>query len=102
MISFTYSIESSEDGRVPDLVVRENKGKTSRVLSRVSLDGGKLIRSDKFKLDGAPVYDHRPSIFIKDHWIFEVSERETRAYIRFSPDSEMLKILRNAGCGDAE
>ena len=102
MISFTYSIETAEDGRVPDLVVRENKGKTSRILSRVSLDGGRLIKSDGFKPEGAPVYDHRPSIFIKDHWIFEVSERETRAYIRFSPDSEMLKILRNAGCGDAE
>lgn len=102
MLSFTYSIESNEDGRAPDLVVRENRGKTSRILSRVSLDGARLIKSDGFNPDGAPVFDHRPSIFIKDHWIFEVSERETRAYIRFSPDSEMLKILRNAGCGDAE
>ena len=102
MISFTYSIESAEDGRLPDLVVRENKGKTSRILSRVSLDGGRLIRSDKFKPDGVPVYDHRPSIFIKDYWVFEVSEREVRAFIRFSPDEEMLKILRDAGCGEAE
>lgn len=100
MVSFTYSIESAEDGRPPDLIVRENKGKTSRILSRVSLDGGRLIRSDKFKPDGAPVYDHRPSIFIKDYWIFEVSERETRAFIRFSPDEEMLNILREAGCGE--
>ena len=102
MLSFTYSIESSEDGRPPDLIVRENKGKTSRILSRVSLDGGRLIHSDKFKPDGAPIYDHRPSIFIKDYWVFEVSEREVRAFIRFSPDEEMLKILRDAGCGEAE
>ncbi len=102
MLSFTYSIEQGEDGRAPDLVVRENKGKTSRILSRVSLDGGRLIRSDKFKPDGAPVYDHRPSIFIKDYWVFEVSERETRAYLRFSPDEEMLRILRAAGCEAVE
>lgn len=102
MLSFTYSIESAEDGRAPDLVVRENKGKTSHILSRVSLNGGRLIRSDEFKPDGAPVYDHRPSVFIKEYWFFEVSEVEGRAYIRFSPDEEMLKILRDAGCGDAE
>ena len=102
MLSFTYSIEAAEEGRAPDLVVRENKGKTSRILSRVSLDGGRLIRSDKFKPDGAPVYDHRPSVFIKEYWFFEVSEVEGRAYIRFSPDEEMLKILRDAGCRDAE
>ena len=101
MISFTYSIESNDLGST-DLVIRENKAKTSRILSRVSLDGGRLIRSDKFKPDGAPVYDHRPSVFIKDHWVFEVSERETRAYIRFSPDGEMLKMLRAAGCGADE
>ena len=40
--------------------------------------------------------------FIKEYWVFEVSERENRAYIRFSPDEEMLKILREAGCGDGE
>ena len=102
MLSFTYSIESTEEGRAPDLVVRENKGKTSRMLSRVSLDGGRLICSEAFRPDGAPVYDHRSSVFIKDHWVFEVSEREGRAYIRFSPDAEMLKILRESGCGDAE
>ena len=102
MLSFTYSIESNEDGKAPDLVVRENKGKTSRILSRVSLDAARLIKSDSFKPDGAPVYDHRPSIFIKEYWVFEVSERENRAYIRFSPDEEMLKILREAGCGDGE
>lgn len=100
MLSFTYSVESSEDGAPPDLVVRENKGKTSRILSRVSLCGGRLIHSSEFKPDGAPVYDHRPSIFVKDYWVFEVAERETRAYIRFSPDEELLKILRAAGCGD--
>ena len=98
MLSFTYSIEQNEDGGAPDLVVRENKGKSSRVLSRVSLRGGRLIRSDKFKPDGAPVYDHRPSIFTKEYWIFEVSEREKRAYIRFSPDGKMLDLIRGAGC----
>ena len=102
MLSFTYSIESSEDGRPPDLVVRENKGKTSRILSRVSLDGARLIRSNCFKPEGAPVFDHRPSIFIKDYWVFEVAERETKAYIRFSPDEEMLKLLRGAGVGFVE
>ena len=102
MLSFTYSIESSEDGGPPDLVVRENKGKTSRILSRVSTDGARLIHSDHFKPDGAPVFDHRPSIFIKDYWVFEVAERETRAYIRFSPDEEMLKLLRSAGIGIVE
>ena len=102
MLSFTYSIESSEDGRPPDLVVRENKGKTSRILSRVSLDGARLIRSYCFKPEGAPVFDHRPSIFIKDYWVFEVAERETKAYIRFSPDEEMLKLLRGAGVGFVE
>lgn len=102
MLSFTYSIESNEDGKAPDLVVRENKGKTSRILSRVSLDGARLIKSDSFKPDGAPVFDHRPSIFIKNYWIFEVSERETRAFIRFSPDEEMIRILRSAGIGVVE
>lgn len=102
MLSFTYSIESDEDGGAPDLVVRENRGKASRILSRVSLDGARLIKSDKFKPDGARVFDHRPSIFIKDHWVFEVSERETRAYIRFSPDEEMLRILRATGIGVTE
>lgn len=98
MISFTYSIESAEDGRAPDLVVRENKGRTSRILSRVSLDGARLIRSDRFKPDGAPVYDHRPSVFIKNYWVFEVSEREGTAYIRFTPDEKMLDLIRMAGC----
>ncbi len=102
MLSFTYLIETDEDGKSPDFVVRENKGKTSRTLSRVSLDGARLIKSDKFTPDGAPVFDHRPSVFIKDHWIFEVAEREAHAFIRFSPDEEMLRILRAAGIGIIE
>ncbi len=102
MLSFTYSIETDEDEKNSDLVVRENRGKTCRILSRVSLDGARLIRADKFNPDGAPVFDHRPSVFIKDHWIFEVSERETHAFIRFSPDEEMLRILRTAGIGIIE
>lgn len=93
MLSFTYSIEANEDGSTHDLIVRENKGKTSRILSRVSIEGGRLIHSDKFTPNGAPVYDHRPSIFIKEHWIFEVSERENHAYIRLSLDFNMLELF---------
>lgn len=98
MLSFTYSLETDEDGGAPDLVIRENKAKSSRILSRVSIGGGRLIRSDKFKQDGASVYDHRSSIFIKDHWVFEVAEREGTAYIRFTPDEKMLGMIRLAGC----
>ena len=98
MLGFTYSIESSEDGRPLDLVVRENKAKSSRILSRVSIAGGKLIHASKFKSNGAPVYDHRPSIFMKEYWVFEVPERDGEGYIRFSPDEEMLEMMRSLGC----
>lgn len=98
MLSFTYSIESSEDGRPPDLVVRENKAKSSRILSRVSIKGGKLIRPSGFKPNGAPVYDHRPTVFIKDYWIYEVPECDGEGYIRFVPDKKMLGLLRELGC----
>lgn len=98
MLSFTYSIESNEDGRPPDLVVRENKAKSSRILSRVSVSGGKLIPASRFKPNGKPVYDHRPTPFSKDYWVFEVSEREGGGFIRFSPDEEMLGLMRSLGC----
>lgn len=98
MLSFTYSIETEGEGRAPDLVVRENKAKSSRILSRVSIAGGKLIHSDKFKPGGAPVYDHRPTPFSKDYWVFEVPERDGAGFIRFSPDEEMLELIRTLGC----
>ena len=98
MISFTYSIESSEDGRPPDLVVRENKAKSSRILSRVSLKGGKLIRLESFKPNGAPIYDHRPGMFMKDYWIYEVPESDGEGFIRFAPDEKMLELMRSLGC----
>ena len=98
MISFTYSIESAEDGRPPDLVIRENKAKSSRVISRVSLKGGKLIPSADFKPNGIAVYDKRPSIFIKNYWVFEISENDGEGFIRFSPDEKMLELMRELGC----
>ena len=98
MLSFTYSIESSEDGRPPDLVIRENRGKTSRILSRASVKGGKLIRPSGFKPNGVPVYDHRPTVFIKDHWIFAVSESDGEGFIRFCPDEKMLELMHELGC----
>ena len=98
MLSFTYSIETEGEGRAPDLVVRENKAKSSRILSRVSIAGGKLIHSDKFKPGGAPVYDHRPTPFSKDYWVFEVPERDGAGFIRFSPDEEMFELIRTLGC----
>lgn len=98
MLCFTYSIETEGEGRAPDLVVRENKAKSSRVLSRVSIAGGKLIRASNFKSNGAPVYDHRPTPFSKDYWVFEVPERDGEAFIRFSPDEEMLELMRSLGC----
>ncbi len=98
MLSFTYSIESSEDGRPPDLVIRENKAKSSRILSRVSIKGGKLIRPDGFKPNGKPVYDNRPTVFVRDYWIYEVPESDGEGYIRFSPDKKMLELMRELGC----
>ena len=98
MLSFTYSIETEGEGRAPDLVVRENKAKSSRILSRVSIAGGKLIRASNFKPNGAPVYDHRPTPFSKDYWVFEVPECDGEGYIRFSPDAEMLELMRSLGC----
>ena len=98
MLNFTYSIESNEDGRPADLVVRENKAKSSRILSRVSIKGGKLIRPDSFKPNGVPVYDHRPTVFIKDYWIFEVPACDGEGFIRFCPDEKMLELMRQLGC----
>ncbi len=98
MLSFTYSIETQGEGRAPDLVVRENKAKSSRILSRVSIAGGKLIRASNFKSNGKPVYDHRPTPFSKDHWVYEVPERDGEGYIRFSPDEKMLELMRSLGC----
>ena len=98
MLGFTYSIEIEGEGRAPDLVVRENKAKSSRVLSRVSIRGGRLIRASSFKPNGAPVYDHRPTPFSKDHWIFEVPESDGEGFIRFAPDEEMIELMRSLGC----
>ena len=98
MLSFTYSIEASEDGRPPDLVVRENKAKSSRILSRVSIKGGKLIRPSGFKANGAPVYDHRTTVFVKDYWIFEVPTSDGEGFIRFAPDEKILELMRELGC----
>lgn len=98
MLSFTYSIESSEDGRPPDLVVRENKAKSSRILSRVSIKGGKLIRPSGFKANGVPVFDHRPTVFMKDYWIYEVPESDGEGFIRFAPDEKMIDLMRSLGC----
>ncbi len=98
MLSFTYSIETEGEGRAPDLVVMENKAKSSRILSRVSIEGGKLIPPAKFKPNGAPVYDHRPTPFSKDYWVYEIPERDGEGFIRFSPDKEMLELMRSLGC----
>jgi hypothetical protein len=98
MLSFTYSIETEGEGRAPDLVVRENKAKSSRVLSRVSIRGGRLIHSSAFKPNGAQVFDHRPTIFVKDYWIYEVPESDGEGFIRFAPDEKMLELMRSLGC----
>lgn len=96
---FTYSIESQADGTPPDLVIVENKGKVNRTVCRVSVAGGKLYRSDKNrKLASGKIYDYRPTPFGSDSWIFEVPERDGEGFVRFSPDEQMVSLMRSAGC----
>ncbi len=93
---YTYSIELSDDGEEGDLVITENRGKARRTVCRVSVKGARLSRPQK-KQSGR-VYDYRPSPFIAEHYLFEVSERDGGGFIRFCPDEKIVNILRSLGC----
>ncbi len=99
---YTYNIEAA-DGASPDLVIIEHKGKTGRTVCRVSLAGGRLFRPEKGKrLDPRRIYDYRPSPFAPDSWVYEVPERDGEGFVRFSPNAEMVEIMRELGCEVSE
>jgi len=95
---YTYIIEGSEDGKAPDLVIIENRGKVNRTVCRVSASGGRLFRADGGKKPDGRVYDYRPSPFVSDSWIYVVPERDGDGFVRFSPDEKMIEIMRSLGC----
>ena len=98
LAGYTYIIESAADGSPPDLVITEQKGKTVRIVCRVSIVGGKLYRDEKSKKPDGAVYDYRPSPFAPNGWIFKIPERDGEGFVRFTPDERMIELMREIGC----
>lgn len=98
LAGYTYIIESAADGSSPDLVITEQKGKTARIVCRVSIAGGKLYRDEKSKKPEGAVYDYRPSPFAPNGWVFKVPEKDGEGYVKFTPDERMIELMREIGC----
>ena len=98
LAGYTYIIESAADGSPPDLVITEQKGKTVRIVCRVSIVGGKLYRDEKSKKPDGAVYDYRPSPFAPNSWVFKIPERDGEGFVRFTPDERMIELMREIGC----
>lgn len=95
---YTYLLESAADGSSPDLVITEQKGKTTRIVCRVSVAGGKLFRDEKSKKPEGRIYDYRPSPFADNSWVFMVPERDGEGCVKFCPDEKMIALMRDIGC----
>lgn len=95
---YTYIIESAADGSSPDLVITEQKGKTARIVCRISIAGGKLFRDEKSKKPEGAVYDYRPSPFAPNSWVFKVPEKDGEGFVKFTPDDRMVELMRGIGC----
>ncbi len=98
LAGYTYIIESAADGSSPDLVITEQKGKTARIVCRVSIAGGKLYRDEKSKKPEGAVYDYRPSPFAPNGWVFKAPEKDGEGYVKFTPDERMIELMREIGC----
>lgn len=92
---YTYTVSISDDGSRADLEVVENRGKQNRTVCRIAATDSRLFKAKKLV---GRVYDYRPTPFIRDSWVFEVSHGDGGGFIRFCPDERMIDILRSLGC----
>lgn len=106
MTRYCYSVEYT-DGRPreagPDLVVTEQRGRRRRVVCRVSVAGGRLVKLPRghrarkaARGDSAPYFDYSPALLPGGTHYFFPSEEDGGGCLRFSPDPYLEDLLSRA------
>ena len=99
MTYFSYSIEKNDEGGI-DFCVREIRYRRARVVCRVYLHEIKEIKKIKKGKQsdisrGALVFNYRRDFLPSEHFLIRGEGKDGEFFIRFSPDDEMVNIIRD-------
>ncbi len=100
LTSYVYALERTDSGTV-DLVIYEIRRKRSVAVCRVAVEGGRVVRRAKgFRKPAGKTCNYCPGLFGRGCVRFLPTEADGGGTVMFSPDTEMLALMKMFGAGD--
>ena len=100
LVSYSYTLERTDAGTA-DLVIYEVRRRSSAAVCRVSVSGARVARGRGTRgQKKGKIFNYCPGLFGTGCVLFFPTEEDGGGTILFSPDSEMLELMRTCGASD--